>query len=88
MKLIACLIVLSLISAFWSTGLVSPRVNPVPASHTVLEQLERDHAPIPPWWGWDMWAARVVRAWRRRRRTRRQWHKPGRVERWLRQFRR
>jgi len=35
-----------------------------------------------------MWTERVARAWRRRRRTRRQWHTPGRVERWLRQFRR
>ena len=59
MKLIACLIVLSLILAFWSTGLASPKVSTEPEGHIVLEQLQRDHSPIPPWWNWDMWVERV-----------------------------
>jgi IS1 family transposase len=90
MKLIACLIVLSLISAFWSTGLVSPGASTVPEGHTVLEQLQRDHSPIPLGWGRDMWMERVFSPRRRRRRKRRRWHKhkPGRLERLLRRFRR
>ena len=55
MKLIACLIVLSLILVFWSTGLAGPKVSTGLESHIVLEQLQRDHSPIPPWWSWDMW---------------------------------
>jgi hypothetical protein len=71
MKLIACLIVLSLISAFWSTGPVSPGASTVLEDHIVLEQLHRGHSPIPLWWSRDMWMERVFPACRRRRRKRR-----------------
>ena len=90
MKLIACLIVLSLIVAFWSTGLASPKASTVPEDLIVLEQLQRDHGPISLWWGWDVWGGRAYPPGRRRRRKRRRWrkHKPGRLERLLRRFRR
>jgi IS1 family transposase len=104
MKLIACLIILSLIVAFWSTGLASPGASTKPEGHadcfspTVPEQpfdrlratLQRDHSLLPPGWGWDMWVKRVSPSCRRRRRKVRRWHKhePGRLERLLRGFRR
>jgi IS1 family transposase len=90
MKLIACLIVLSLTLAFWSTGLGSPKVSTEPEGHIVLEQLQRDHSPILSWWGWDMWMKRTWPSRRRRRRKRWRWRKqkPGRLERLLRRFRR
>ena len=92
MKLIACLTVLSLISTFWSTGLVSLRASAAPEGHTVLEQLQRDYAPfpLPLRWGWDVWVDRVGAPHRRRRRRPRRWrkHQPGRLERWLYRFRR
>jgi IS1 family transposase len=104
MKLIACLIVLSLISTYWSTDLASPEASTEPEGHadcsspTVPEQLHRDHPPIPLWWGWDMWAEWVSPSCRRRRpfgKLRagckvRRWrkHKPGRLERLRRKFRR
>jgi len=96
MKLIVCLIVLSLISTYWSTDLASPEASAEPEGHvdcsspTVPEQLHRDHPPIPLWWGWDMWAEWVFPSCRRRRRQVRRWrkHKPGRLERLRRKFRR
>jgi IS1 family transposase len=92
MKLIACLIALSLIIAFWSTGLASPRAGTVPAGHTVPEQLQSDHAPfpLPLWWGWDVWVERVCASHRGRRRRPRRWrkHQAGRLERWLYRWRR
>jgi hypothetical protein len=104
MKLIACLIVLSLISTYWSTDLASPEASTGPEGHadcsspTVPEQpcdklrttLHRDHPPIPLWWGWDMWAEWGCPSCRRRRRQVRRWHKhePGRLERLRRKFRR
>jgi hypothetical protein len=66
MKLIACLIVLSLIVAFWSTGLASPIAGTGPRGHAVLEQSQKDHAPAPPWWGRDMWVERISPSDRRR----------------------
>jgi len=90
MKLIACLIILSLIVAFSSTGLANPRASAVPESHIVPEQLQRDHSPIPPWWDLDMWVERICPPCRRRRGKHRRWrkHEPGRLERLLRRFRR
>jgi len=88
MKLIACLIVLSAIFTFSSTGLVSPKVGTEPEGHIVLEQPQRDHSPIPSWWNWDMWMEMVFPSRRRRRRRRWRKHKPGRLERLLRRVRR
>ena len=96
MKLTACLIILSLISAYWSTGPGNSRAVTVSegqadcSSPIVPEQVQRDHPPIPPWWDWDMQMERVCRSWRRRRRKARRWrkHKPDRLERLLRRFRR
>lgn len=96
MKLIACLIVLSLIIAFWSTDLTSPEARAEPEGHTgcssptVLEQLQGDHSPVPHRWGRDVWVERIVPLHRRRRRKVRRWrkHEPGRLERWLRRFQR
>lgn len=89
MKLIACLIVLSLIIPFWSTGLIRPRAGAGSEEPTVLEQLQRGHSPLPPWWDL-MWAERVCLPCRRRRRKVRRWrkHEPGRLERLLRRFQR
>ena len=92
MKPLVCLIVLSLLLAFLSTGLASSKLNTEPAEHSVLEQLQRDQTPLSPWWCWDMWVERVFPPHRRRRRKRRRrrWcqHTPGRGERLLRRFRR
>jgi IS1 family transposase len=104
MKLIACLIVLSLISTYWSTDLASPEASTESESHVdcsrliVPEQpfdklrttLQRDDSPISPWWGWDMWVEWVSPSCRRRRRKVRRWHKhkPCRLERLLHKFRR
>jgi len=104
MKLIVCLIVLSLISTYWSTGFAGPEASTEPegqmgcSSPIAPEQLQRDHPLIPPWWDWDMQVEKVCRSWRRRRpfgKLRagskvRRWrkHKPGRLERLLRRFRR
>ena len=97
MKLTACLIVLSLISVYWSTGFGDSRAVTEPGGHadcygptvTVLEQSQREHPPLPPWWEWDMQVERVCRSWRRGRKVRR-WRKrkPGRLDRLLRRFRR
>ncbi len=102
MRLIACLIVLSLIIPFWSTGPTSPGAHIEPRDQagcsgpTVLEQpfgklrttLQRDHSPIPSWWDVDMWAERIFPPRRRRRRQHRRWrkHEPDRLERLLRRF--
>jgi IS1 family transposase len=98
MKLTACLIVLSLISVYWSTGLGNSRAVTEPEDQagcfgsTVPEQSQRDHPPLPPWWEWDMQVERVCRSRRWRRRTVRRWrkrrHKRGRLERVLCKFRR
>ena len=103
MKLIACLIVLSLISAYWSTDLAGPEASTKSESQVgcsnpiVPEQpfdklrttLQRDHPPISLWWEWDMQVERVCRLRRRRRKVRR-WrkHEPGKLERLLCRFRR
>ncbi len=83
MKLRACLVVLSLIIPFWSTGHTNPRANIGTGGHagcsspTVLEQLQRDHAPTPFLWDVDMWAERILPPYRRRRRKPRRWRKPA-----------
>ena len=95
MKLTACLIVLSLILTYWSTGLGNSRAVTEPENPadwfgpTVREQSQRTQSSLPPWWEWDLLVERVCRSWRRRRKVRR-WrkHKPGRWERLLRRFRR
>jgi IS1 family transposase len=89
MKLIVCLVVLSLISAFWSTGLAGPGTSTVPEDHTVPEQLQRDHSPVSLWQACDMWIERAFPPRQRRRRKRRRWrkHEPSRLERLLRRFR-
>ena len=96
MKLIAYLIVLSLILTYWSTGFGNSRAVTKPEGHadcfgsTVLEQPQRDQPPLRPWWEWDMQMEIVRRSGRRRRRKVRRWrkHKPGRLELLLRRFRR
>jgi IS1 family transposase len=104
MKLTACLIILSLISAYWSTGTgnsravtvsegqadCSSRVAPEQPFDKLRATLQRDHPPIPLWWDWDMQMAKVCRSWRRRRHKVRRWrkHKPGKLELLLRRFRR
>ena len=83
MKLIACLIVLSSIFTFLSTGLAGPKISTEPEGHLVLEQLPRAPSPFPSWWSWDVWLERGFP-------PRRQWrkHKPGRLERLQRRVRR
>ena len=83
MKLIACLIVLSSIFTFLSTGLAGPKISTEPEGHLVLDQLPRAPSPFPSWWSWDVWLERVFpprRRWRK--------HKPGRLERLQRRVRR
>jgi IS1 family transposase len=96
MKLIACLIILSSISTYWSTDLAAPDASTEAGSHvdcsslTVPEQLHRDHPPIPLWRGGDMWVEWAFPSYRRRRRKLRRWRKlkPGRLERLRRKLRR
>jgi len=68
MKLTACLIILSLISAYWSTGTDNSRavtvsegqadcsspIVPEQPFDTLITTLQRDHPPIPLWWDGDM----------------------------------
>lgn len=94
MRLTACLTILSLILAYWSTGpggcrtVVAPESQAGRSGPLVLEQL-RNPPPASPWWDVEMWAERVFPSGRRRRRVRR-WrkHKPGWLERRLRKFQR
>lgn len=103
MKPIACLIILSLIFAFWSSGPAGLGVSAGLeddagcSSPTVFEQLQRDHVSTPLRWAWDMWVELVFPSRRRRRRKvrRRCKYKPGKLElvrrqcrRWFRRWRR
>jgi IS1 family transposase len=79
MKLIACLIVLSLVFAFWSSGFTSSTMSGALRDHMVeahgraplLEQLRSDRSPAPSWWAREIWAEwlcpprRKPRRWRR-----------------------
>ena len=79
MKPIACLIVLSLIFAFWSNSFIGSMASETPEGDVALEQpfdklrplLQRDQSPGPKWWTWDIWAEwlcpprRKPRRWRR-----------------------
>jgi len=56
MKLIVCLVVLSLIFVFSSNGIVGSTADEVPTGHAVLEQLQRSPSSPPGWWTWDVWA--------------------------------
>ena len=55
MKLIACLLILSLFFAFWSNSFTGPTVGEAPEGEVVLEQLYRGPSPLPWWWR-DVWA--------------------------------
>jgi IS1 family transposase len=81
MKLIACLIVLSLIFAFWSNSFIGSTISEAPKGHLVLEQLQTHRSPVPWWWRWDVWAEWLCPPRRRKRKWR--W-----LRRLLRQFRR
>ena len=71
MKLIACLLILSLFFAFWSNSFTGPTVGEAPEGEVVLEQLYRGPSPLPWWWRWDVWAEWLCpprcrgRKWRR-----------------------
>ena len=79
MKLIAYLVVVSLIFAFWSYGFSCSTASGTPKGHVAPEQpfdwlrtvLRRDRSPAPEWWTWDVWAEwlcpprRKPRRWRR-----------------------
>ena len=90
MKLIACLIVLSLFFAFWSSGFIGSTVSEAPKGHTVLEQpfdrlrtlLQSDRSPVAGRWTWDVWAEWI---WPPRRRGR-GWRKLSRLLRKLRRW--
>ena len=64
MKPIACLIILSLIFAFWSNSFIGSTASEIPEGDVALEQpfdklrplLQRDQSPGPKWWTWDIWA--------------------------------
>ncbi len=76
MKPIACLSVLSLIFALWSSSLVGSTPSPALNGHIVLEQLHNDQPTVPGQHTGDLWAEWI---WLTRRRGRR-WHK---LHRWL-----
>jgi IS1 family transposase len=56
MKLIACLIVLSLVFVFWSSGFVSSIVDEGSKGVKALEQPHRDLSPGMTGWTWEVWA--------------------------------
>jgi len=85
MKLIACLIVLSLVFAFWSSGFTSSTINGALGDHVVLEQLRSDRSPTPTWWTWDIWAERLCPPRRKPRRWRRLIILLYKLKRWYRQ---
>ena len=66
MKLIACLIVLSLIFVFWSSALTDSTVRRMPKGHPVLEQPPSHQAVRPRWWSWEIWAEWLMPTRRRK----------------------
>jgi IS1 family transposase/transposase-like protein len=90
MKLIVCLLILSLICAFWSSGFIGSTVGEAPKGDIVLEQpfaklrtlLQRDPSPMPWWWRWDMWAEWLTPCRRRGRRWRKLYRLLRRLKRW------
>ena len=94
MKLIACLVVLSVVFAFWSNGFTGSTVSEATKSHVVLEQsfdrlrtpLQRDQSSVAGWWTWDVWAEWLLPSPRRRgRRWRKLYRLLRKLRRWYRQ---
>ena len=89
MKLIVCLVVLSLFFVFWSSAFIVSTASEVPKGHTVLEQafdrfrtsIGGDQSSVTGWWTWDVWAEWLLPTPCRRGRR---WRKLHRL---LRQFR-
>ena len=91
MKLMVCLTVtLSLVFAFWSSGIATPKESRVSEGCVVAEQLDRNWAPISFWWSRDGWVERVFSHCRRKKPRIRRYkkHKLGKLEFRLRKFRR
>jgi IS1 family transposase/transposase-like protein len=82
MKLIACLMVLSLVFAFWPSGFMVSTVSEISKDHVVLEQLHSDQPPVAGWWTWDVWAEWLCLT----RRPRRKWSRLLRLLRKLRRW--
>ena len=72
MKLIACLVILSLIFVFWSSALTDSTVRKTPKDYPVLEQFHSYRAFRPSWWSWEIWSEwlmppRYQQSWRKLR---------------------
>jgi len=100
MKLIACLVILSLFFAFWSSGFMVSTISEIPKDHAVLDQsFDRPFVRLRVWlrtplhigqsfergwWTWDVWAEWLCLT----RRPRRKWSRFLRLLRKLRRWHR
>ena len=90
MKLIACLLILSVIFTFWSTGSTDAKVNTASREHLVLEQFQRGRLPTTLGGRWVAWVNVIFPSRRRKKPHTKRYkkHKPGKLELLLRRLRR
>ena len=90
MRLIACLLVLSVIFTFWSADLTDVRVSTESGNQIVLEQFQREQLPTAPGGRWVGWVQGILPPRRRKKPHVRRYrkHEPGKLELLLRRLRR